>query len=398
MENYKKTFVKIFIGQTISLLTSAIVQYAIIWYITFKTGSATNLAIATIAGILPQLLLGPFAGVVVDRVDRKKLMMLSDILIAVATLILAILFMIGEHSLVGMYIILAVRALGGTFHAPSFQASIPLIAPQDKLVKLSGINQTLQSITLIVAPIIAGTLFGVVDISYLILLDIIGALFGVGSIAMVKIPKPEIKQKQNNFKKEMLEGIKEIKENKFLLALTIFVVIISILFMPISSMYPLITSTYFGLEAIHISIVEVAFSIGMLMGGVIMSSWKGFKKKQYTIIFTMLFFAIALILSGLVPNNKFWLFVILTGTMGIMAPFFNGIYTVILQLKVAPEKLGRVFSISLSLMTVATPIGLLVTAPIAERIGVEKVFVLLGMLMLLTCVIATQIKVIKREN
>ena len=132
-----------------SLLTSAIVQYAIIWHITFKTGSAVDLAMATIAGILPQILLGPIAGVIVDRFDRKKIMMYSDGMIAVATLVLGILFLYGEPSMMGMYIVLAVRSLGSTFHSPSFTASIPMLAPKEKLVKISGINQTINSITLI---------------------------------------------------------------------------------------------------------------------------------------------------------------------------------------------------------------------------------------------------------
>ena len=115
MENYKKTFAKIFAGQTISLLTSAIVQYAIIWYLTFKTGSAMVLAFATIAGILPQILLGPFAGVLVDRLDRKKVMMASDSLVAFSTFILVIIFMIREPSIWEMCFILAIRSIGTTF-------------------------------------------------------------------------------------------------------------------------------------------------------------------------------------------------------------------------------------------------------------------------------------------
>lgn len=398
MKDLKKTFLTIFIGQTMSLLTSAIVQYAIIWHITFKTGSAVDLAMATIAGILPQILLGPIAGVIVDRFDRKKIMMYSDGMIAVATLVLGILFLYGEPSMMGMYIVLAVRSLGSTFHLPSFTASIPMLAPKEKLVKISGINQTINSITLIIAPILAGILFGAIPLPYIIFLDIIGAIFGIGSIAMVHIPNPEKKEEKSNILLEMKQGFWEIKQSRFLLILTIYVIAICIIFMPIASMYPLITKNYFRLEAIHVSIVEVLFSIGMLVGGIAMAKEVGFRKKQYTILVAMLIFAVALIASGLIPNSMFWMFVFLTFVMGSMGPFFEGLYTVILQTKIEPQKQGRVFSIVMSFMQLTTPIGLFLVAPIAERIGVEKMFVISGILMIIATLVTISLKTIRNEE
>ncbi len=398
MKDLKKTFLTIFIGQTMSLLTSAIVQYAIIWHITFKTGSAVDLAMATIAGILPQILLGPIAGVIVDRFDRKKIMMYSDGMIAVATLVLGILFLYGEPSMMGMYIVLAVRSLGSTFHSPSFTASIPMLAPKEKLVKISGINQTINSITLIIAPILAGILFGAIPLPYIIFLDIIGAIFGIGSIAMVHIPNPEKKEEKSNILLEMKQGFGEIKQSRFLLILTMYVIAICIIFMPIASMYPLITKNYFRLEAIHVSIVEVLFSIGMLVGGIAMAKEVGFRKKQYTILVAMLIFAVALIASGLIPNSMFWMFVFLTFVMGSMGPFFEGLYTVILQTKIEPQKQGRVFSIVMSFMQLATPIGLFLVAPIAEQIGVEKMFVISGILMIIATLVTISLKTIRNEE
>ena len=398
MKDLKKTFSIIFIGQTMSLLTSAIVQYAIIWYITFKTGSAIDLAMATIAGILPQILLGPVAGVIVDRFDRKKIMMYSDGMIAIATLILGILFLYGEPSTLGMYIVLAVRSLGSTFHSPSFTASIPMLAPKEKLVKISGINQVINSVTLIIAPILAGILFGAIPLPYIIFLDIIGAIFGIGSIAIVRIPNPEKKEETSNILLEMKQGFFEIQQSKFLRILTIYVIVICLIFMPIASMYPLITTNYFGLEALHVSIVEVLFSIGMLIGGIAMAKEVGFRKKQYTILVAMLIFAVALIASGLIPSSMFWMFVVLTSIMGMMGPFFEGLYTVILQTKIEPQKQGRVFSIVMSFMQLATPIGLFLVAPIAEEIGVEKMFVISGILMIVASVVTLSLKTIRNEE
>ncbi|MCI9287243.1 MAG: MFS transporter [Clostridia bacterium] len=124
----------------------------------------------------------------------------------------------------------------------------------------------------------------------------------------------------------------------------------------------------------------------------------GFKKKQYTILVAMLIFAVALIASGLVPTSMFWIFVILTFIMGVMGPFFEGLYTVILQTKIEVQKQGRVFSIVMSLMQLAIPIGLFIMAPIAEKIGVEKMFVISGILMIVASVMTLTSKTIRNEE
>ncbi|MEG0873288.1 MAG: MFS transporter [Clostridia bacterium] len=347
MFDFKKTLSKIFIGQTFSLLTSAIVQYIIVFYLTYKTGSAIVLALATIAGILPQIILGPFAGVLIDRLDRKKVMIYSDSLVALSTLVLVALFILGEPNVIWIYSILFVRSIGATFHTPSLQASIPLIVPKDKIVKVSGIMQTISSVTTIVAPVVAGILFGVVDTEYIIFLDIIGAIIGIGSLLLVKIPSPRKNISEMELIKEMKEGLYEIKKSPYLLIITLFVVIVSLIFMPVSSMFPLIISSYFKLSAIYISIIEVAFSAGMVIGGSLLIVWGGFKKKQYTIILSMLVFGIALAISGLVPVKLYFVFVAFVFIMGVAAPMFNGIYNSILQLKVHPDKLRQsIFNIN----------------------------------------------------
>ena len=398
MQEYKKTFTKIFIGQTFSLLTSAIVQYAIVWYLTFTTGSAIVLSIAMIVATLPQILLGPFAGVIVDRVDRKKIMMLSDSFIAITTLVLVIMFMIGSVPTAAIYIVLAVRSLGSTFHTPSFQASIPLIAPEDKIVQISGINQTITSVTNIFAPMLAGILYSAWKIEFIMLLDIIGAIFGVISIAIVTIPKIEKRKEKVQVFKEMKEGIHEIKNSKFISIMVIYVTIISIIFMPVGTLFPLMTSNYFGLQPFHASIVETLFSVGMLIGGIALSIWGGFKKKQYTVIFSILLFGAFLTISGIVPVSMFYLFVVLSCLMGFTIPLFNGTLMAMLQIKIAPEKLGRVFSIITSMMLVATPLGLLLGAPVAEKIGVNIWLLVSGLLIIFVSIGVLFFKSIHQEE
>lgn len=397
-QNWKKTFTIIFGGQIFSLLTSSIVQFAIIWYLTFQTGSAMVLAIATIVGMLPQIVLGPFVGVFIDRMDRKKVMMVADSITALASLALGILFLIQTPSNFVIYMILMIRAIGGTFHSPSFQASVPLLAPQDKIVKIAGIDQTILASMNIIGPVIAGVLFGIMPMAYIILLDIVGALIAVISLVFVTIPKPEVEKKELHVIQEMKEGVRELKKEKLILYLTIFTAISTILYMPMGSLYPLMTNNYFQLGAVSASLVESVFAVGLLIGGVIVSTWGGFKKKQYTILFSNLLLGVTMLLAGLVPKNGFILFVILSGIMGIAGTLFNAIYTAILQIRIRPEVLGRVFSFVMSLMLIGTPVGILLAAPIAETIGIENCFFVLGVILTVLSITMFFVPTIRKET
>lgn len=400
-EKWKKTFAIIFTGQLFSLISSSIVQYAIIWYLTFKTGSAWVLTIATIAGLLPQMILGPFIGVIVDRVDRKKVMIYADIAVAISSLALAILFFNNEPRFIVIYIALAIRSLGTAFHSPAMQASIPLLAPEDKIVKVTGINQTIMAVSFILSPVIAGIIYGIMPMYQIILLDVVGAIIGVCSIIFVSIPKLQKNEQEHEEKKiihEIIDGMKAIKENKLILVLTIYMTVLVILYMPVGSLFSLITSNYFKLQPFHASIIEVGFAVGMFIGGATMTLWSGFKKKQYTILFSALIFSVGLLLSGLVPSSMtgYVLFIICSAIMGVTVPFFSGIYMVILQTTIKPELLGRVFAFVNSIMLLGTPVGLIISAPVAEAIGVQNLFVISGGLILIATCITYTFRTIKR--
>lgn len=397
-QNWKKTFTIIFGGQIFSLLTSSIVQFAVIWFLTFQTGSAIVLGIATIVSMLPQIVLGPFIGVFIDRLDRKKVMMIADSVTAIASLVLGIIFFIQEPSHTVIYIILFIRALGSTFHTPSYQASVPLLAPEDKIVKISGINQTIIASMNIIGPVIAGALFGIMPIGAIIMLDVVGAAIAVISLAFVNIPRPQVEKKEQHFFKEMKEGIDELKKEKLILYLTIFATIGTILYMPMGSLYPLMTNNYFELGAVEASIAESVFAVGMLLGGVLLSVWGGFKKKQYTIIFAVLLLALSMLFCGFVPKNGFVLFIILAGIMGAAGTLFNAIYMAILQIRIRPEVLGRVFSFIMSLTLIGSPIGILLAVPIAEAIGVQNCFLVLGVILSIISVAMFFVPTIRREE
>src|SRR5262245_26409290 len=145
-QNWGRPFFTIWTGQAFSLFGSALVQFALIWWLTQKSGSATVLALATLAGMLPMILIGPFAGALVDRWNRRIIMMAADAVIALFTLLLVYLFATGAVQIWHVYVILAVRAVGGAFHFPAMSASTPLMVPDDQLTRVGGLNQTLQGV------------------------------------------------------------------------------------------------------------------------------------------------------------------------------------------------------------------------------------------------------------
>ena len=166
MSNWKRTLAVIWLGQFISLLTSSIVGYSAVFWISIETKSPEVLAYAVLAGYLPQIILGLFAGVYIDRWSRKRIMILSDLFIAFCTLLLCGLLISGNRDLAYFYILFACRSVGSAFHTPALQASIPLIVPESQLTRISGINQSIQSMCGIIAPMIGATLIAFFEIEY----------------------------------------------------------------------------------------------------------------------------------------------------------------------------------------------------------------------------------------
>jgi len=152
MQNWKRVFGIIWTGQLFSTLSSSVVGYAVVFWLSIETQSAQVLAFSTIAVLLPQMLIGPFTGVFVDRWNRRRTMIIADSFIAVCTLIMAMLFIKGNVKISFVYLLLVMRSVGSAFHVPAMQASIPLLAPESELMRISGINQIIQSVSVIAGP------------------------------------------------------------------------------------------------------------------------------------------------------------------------------------------------------------------------------------------------------
>ncbi|MEN9920046.1 MAG: hypothetical protein RL662_2482 [Bacteroidota bacterium] len=381
MDNWKKTFGIIWSGQLISLLTSSIVGYAVVYWLTLQTGSAEVLAYAVIATLMPQLVLGLFTGVYIDRWNRKSVMILADVFIAVCTALLCVIFYIGNVEVWQIYLLLLLRSLGSAFHAPAMQASIPLLAPESQLMRISGINQIIYSISSIAGPALAALFINILDMTYVLMFDIVGAAFACISLLFVTIPKPKKKEdaSEPNFMKEIKEGVQAIFHNRGMGWLFLCDVGALFFIIPIAALFPLMTVDHFGGNTYQMSIVEIVWGVGMLLGGAFIGLNK-MKSVNKVILIALVCIVngLTFLLAGLLPPSGFVIFTILTGMSGVAAAIWNSSFTVLMQTRIEADKLGRAFSTYDSLMLMPSIPGLLATGYVAETIGLTNTFVYAG--------------------
>ena len=383
LKNINKTFLIVYTGQAISQLTSSILQMAIVWYLITETNSSNIVALSGIVGFLPQGVLGLFIGVFIDRFDRKKIMIISDLLIAAASLSLSVSGFFGEISIPLIMIVLFIRSIGTAFHVPSLQAITPLIVSKDELPKYSGYSQTLQSISLLLSPVLASFFFSIWSLQAIVMLDVLGAIIGVFTLCIVTIPKIKIdfENTKIDIALDMKEGIATLKKNRlfnFMLLGAAF----SIVYIPIFVLYPMMTLSYFGKNQWYAGAIEVVFAIGMLIGSLVLSATGGGKRKIVTIAFFCFIIGISLSISGILGKNMFLGFALCSTLLGFATPFYQGLQIVVFQQKIQEKYLGRVMSLSGSLMAIGTPIGIGLSGIISDKIGVENFFLYSGILII----------------
>lgn len=216
MENWKRKFAIIWSGQLFSILSSAIVGYAVVFWISVETRSAEVLSLAVMATLLPQAILGPVAGVYVDRWKRKRTMIAADMFVALCSLILGILFYAGKAELGYIYLLLALRSVGSAFHSPAMQAAIPLLAPETELMRISGVNQAIQSVCSIAGPALGALFITSFNMTVVMLLDVAGALIACTALLFVVIPDPVVTDKivKKSVLREMKAGVQEVRQHK----------------------------------------------------------------------------------------------------------------------------------------------------------------------------------------
>ncbi|MEA5129084.1 MAG: MFS transporter [Proteiniphilum sp.] len=377
--NWKSTFAIIWSGQFFSILTSSLVNFAIIIWLSLETGSAEMLAWAAIAGLLPQSIIGPFTGALIDRWNRKRIMMLADTFIALCTLILAILFWIDIAQVWHIFGLLALRSIGSAFHMPAMQASVPLLAPTDQLTRIAGVNQIIASVSQIAGPALGAMLITIWKIEYVLLFDVAGALIAVTSLFFVHIPNPEKEEGvERDISKEMKEGAMIILRNKGLSWIFLYDISVAFFIIPISVLFPLMTLDYFNGTEFQAGIIEAIWSVGALIGGAIMGA-KVYKINRVALINWMyLLCGLTFLLTGVLPTDGFVWFAVLTAIGGVSGAVYNAAFTGLLQTKIEPGALGRVFSMFFTFSLIPAMLGLVGIGFLADGLGLTTSFILSG--------------------
>lgn len=377
--NWKKVFGVIWTGQFFSVLTSSLVNFAIIIWLSLKTGSAETLAWAAIAGLLPQAVIGPFAGVFIDRWNRKLVMMLSDTFIAFCTLVLAVLFWMDLAQMWHIFILLALRSIGSALHMPAMQASVPLLAPADQLTRIAGINQMIVSVSQIAGPALGAMLIAIWDIEYVLLFDVGGAMIAVTSLFFVHIPSPKkVEAEEKHVLRELKEGVAAILQNRGLSFVFLFSILVTFFLMPISVLFPLMTFNHFGGTELQTGFIEAIWSVGALLGGAIMGI-KVYKVNRVSLINWMyLICGATFLFSGLLSPNGFAWFAVLTAIGGVSGAVYNAAFMGIVQTKVDVKVLGRVLSIFFTFSLIPSMLGLVGIGFFADGLGLTTSFILCG--------------------
>jgi DHA3 family macrolide efflux protein-like MFS transporter len=389
-----RDFWVVFTGQAFSLLGSRLVQFTIVWWLTSTTGSASVLALASIMALLPQVLISPFAGALIDRWDRRKVMMAVDAVNALAVVVLALLYAQGSVEFWHIYALMFIRATGGAFQWPAMQASTSLMVPKDKLSKIAGLNQALQGLAAIVAPPLGALLLDVLPMQSILAIDVGTAALAIGVLMFVRIPVPkngDPGKSSKGFSRvlgDMREGFRFLLGWKGLLIIMGIAMAFNLLIIPAMSLTPILITEHFTGGSREYALLEAAIGIGMVAGGLLLGAWGGFKSRVLTGFAGAIVMGVGVGIVGLAPSNLYTMALGGMALAGVMMPIVNGSIFALLQAKVPPEMQGRVFTLMMSGTAAMAPLGLSVAGPLAEVIGVRSWFLAGGVVIILMSVAA----------
>ncbi len=377
-------FFTIWTGQAFSLLGSQLVSFAVIWWLTQTTGSATVLATASLVGLLPQVILGPFSGTLVDRWNRRLTMIMADGITAVATIGLAVIFALGHVQIWQVYALLFVRSVCGGFQWPAMQASTTLMVPKEHYARIQGINQTLQGGMSIASAPLGALLLAWLPMEGILAIDVFTAMLAIAPLFFFQVPQPARldvspeAQAQPTFWQDFKAGFRYVWGWKGLMLIGVMATVINFLLTPAFSLMPILVTSHFHGQAFQLATLESFSGIGFIAGGLILSAWGGFKRRILTTLTGLLAMGLGCLVMGLLPPTAF---VYAVGTMmflGIMSPIVNGPLLAAVQAAVAPELQGRVFMLINTMAGAMSPLGLIIAGPIADRLGVQTWFIIGG--------------------
>lgn len=370
--NWKRT-TGVFLGsQTVSLLGTGLVQYAIIWHITLKSQSGVAMTAATVCGSLPMFFMAPLGGAWADRYDRRKLIVLADGFIAAVTLGIALYYLAGNEGIWPLLVASVVRSIGSGVQMPAVSAVLPQMVPAASLTRVNAINSTIQSTTMLVTPMASGALMTFAPLAAIFFIDVVTAALAIGMLLLfVRVPPPVPRAAGDNAGAfaDMLEGLRYVRGQPWLRSFFLFVGIFCVMAAPVAFLSPLQVTRTFGADVWRLTAMELAFFIGMTAGGVLMGTWKGVGNRVRTMAFATAVLGTMTLALGVVV--AFPMYLVAMGIAGVAMPVFNIPSTVMLQERSDPAFMGRVFGVMGMLGSLGMPVGMVVFGPLADVMAIE---------------------------
>lgn len=385
LKDWKRHFFPFWVGQMVSILGSSLVQFTLVWWLTRETESATVLATASMFALVPEIIVQPFAGVIVDRLNRKRIIIIADAVIALATLVLGVLFMLDIVQFWFIYAIMLLRAIGGAFHYPAEQASVALMVPEEHLARIAGLNQASRGIINIIAAPLGALVLELLDVEGSLMIDVVTAAIAISIVAFTTIPQQKKLRKEGNgglgtVLSDMRDGFRYLVSWKGLMVLTGMALVFKVALSPAFALIPLLVYSHLNGTAAQYSLLEVFGGIGIILGGVVLGVWGGFKRQVYTMVLGGTAVGLGIFLMGLIPAGAFYWSLPLLFLIGLAIPIVDGPISAILQAKIDNEYQGRVMTLFGSVINLSGPIGLMAAGPVSDAWGIQIWFITAGLL------------------
>ncbi len=369
------------LSQNISLFGSSVVGFAIIWHITLETSSGLWLMLSTLCAMLPQVIVSLWGGVWADRHNRKTLIMLTDGFIAISTFGLAVAFWLGFQRLELLLAVSVVRSIGAGIQTPAVHAIFPQLVARENLTRVQGINQTLGSVLMLLAPAVGGAVLASMDIAWAFMLDVVTAVLAIVVMIFIKVEVVERTDETGSMLSELKDGVRYTFANPVLRRIIICYAFSFFLFTPAAVLTPLMVERSFGSDVWYLTANEIVWSVGSIVGGIFVSLYGNFKNKIRTIAISLGAFGLTFGLMGIAGN--FTIYLVIMGIAGFFMPVIATAETVLIQEITHPSKMGRVFSIIHIIAASAMPLAILFFGPMADVISVELILIISGVLLIM---------------
>lgn len=364
-----RTFMVIWAGQVISILGSGLTSFALGVWIFQQTGQATPFALTVLFGTLPRILLSPLAGSLADRWNRRWLMILADSGNALVTLVVVYLVFTDSLQIWNIYLVALAGSLFAAFQEPAYTASVTMLVPKKDLARAGGLMQIAQSMEMLVAPLLAGVLFGVIGLRGILIIDFVSYFFAVGALLIVRIPQPELttqpaEKGKNQTWSDAVFGWNYLRQRGGLFGLLLYFMLVNFLLNLAAVLTaPLVLS--FTTPTV-LGAIQTFSGVGMLAGSLILSAWGGPKQRIRGVLGFIGLASLGVLLIG-IRADALW---IGAGFFVLMfcVPLASGVSQAIFQTKVAADVQGRVFAIRAMISRSMMPVAYLLAGPLADAV------------------------------